>query len=181
MPEKILYTAEAVSTGAGRNGHVTTSDGRIDLDLRFPKELGGDGQGANPELLFAAGYAACFHSALQLIARNAKADITDSTVTARVGIGPEDGGAFGLEVTLVVGLPNVPADPGSGADRVGAPGVPVLAGDPGQHHGEPGARLSLRLRRLGLRDAGQPLQGMPEFQGRHGLRADPPDVGEGVG
>lgn len=110
MPEKILYTAEAVSTGAGRNGHVTTSDGRIDLDLRFPKELGGDGQGANPELLFAAGYAACFHSALQLIARNAKADITDSTVTARVGIGPEDGGAFGLEVTLVVGLPNVPAD-----------------------------------------------------------------------
>jgi lipoyl-dependent peroxiredoxin len=110
MPEKILYTAEAIATGAGRNGHVTTSDGRLDLDLRFPKELGGDGQGANPELLFAAGYAACFHSALQLIARNAKADITDSTVTARVGIGPEDGGAFGLEVTLVVGLPNVPAD-----------------------------------------------------------------------
>jgi lipoyl-dependent peroxiredoxin len=109
MPEKILYTAEAVSTGAGRNGHVTTPDGRLDLDMRFPKELGGDGQGANPELLFAAGYAACFHSALQLIARNAKADITGSTVTARVGIGPEDGGAFGLEVTLVVGLPNVPA------------------------------------------------------------------------
>jgi lipoyl-dependent peroxiredoxin len=110
MPEKILYTAEAVSTGAGRNGHVRTSDGRLDLDLRFPKELGGDGQGANPELLFAAGYAACFHSALQLIARNAQADITDSTVTARVGLGPEDGGAFGLEVTLVVGLPNVPAE-----------------------------------------------------------------------
>jgi osmotically inducible protein OsmC len=110
MPEKILYTAEAVSTGAGRNGHVTTTDGQLDLDLRFPKELGGDGQGANPELLFAAGYAACFHSALQLLARNAKADITDSTVTARVGIGPDDGGAFGLEVTLVVALPHVPAD-----------------------------------------------------------------------
>jgi osmotically inducible protein OsmC len=109
MPEKILYTAEAVSTGAGRNGHVTTPDGRLDLDMRFPKELGGDGQGANPELLFAAGYAACFHSALQGVARSAKADITGSTVTARVGIGPEDGGAFGLEVTLVVGLPNVPA------------------------------------------------------------------------
>jgi osmotically inducible protein OsmC len=108
MPEKILYTAEAVSTGAGRNGHVTTSDGRLDLDMRFPKELGGDGQGANPELLFAAGYAACFHSALQSVARAAKADITGSTVTARVGIGPDDGG-FGLEVTLVVGLPNVPA------------------------------------------------------------------------
>jgi lipoyl-dependent peroxiredoxin len=110
MPEKILYTAEAVSTGAGRNGHVSTTDGQLDLDLRFPKELGGDGQGANPELLFAAGYAACFHSALQLLARNAKADITDSIVTARVGIGPEDGGAFGLEVALVVALPHVPAD-----------------------------------------------------------------------
>jgi lipoyl-dependent peroxiredoxin len=110
MPEKILYTAEAISTGAGRNGHVTTSDGRLDLDMRFPKEMGGDGQGANPELLFAAGYAACFHSALQAVARNAKADITDSTVTTRVGIGPEDGGAFGLEVTLVIALPNVPAE-----------------------------------------------------------------------
>jgi lipoyl-dependent peroxiredoxin len=110
MPEKILYTAEAVSTGAGRNGHVSTTDGQLDLDLRFPKELGGDGQGANPELLFAAGYAACFHSALQLLARNAKADITDSTVTARVGIGPEADGAFGLEVALVVALPHVPAD-----------------------------------------------------------------------
>jgi hypothetical protein len=59
----ILYTAEALSTGAGRDGHVTTTDGRIDFDMAIPKEMGGSGNGANPEELFAAGYAACFHSA----------------------------------------------------------------------------------------------------------------------
>jgi lipoyl-dependent peroxiredoxin len=60
MPDTVLYTAEAVSTGDGRNGHVTSSDHRIDLDLAFPPELGGSGAGSNPEQLFAAGYAACF-------------------------------------------------------------------------------------------------------------------------
>jgi osmotically inducible protein OsmC len=109
MPEKILYTAEALSTGDGRNGHVTSSDGRVDFDLAFPKEMGGTGEGSNPEQLFAAGYAACFHSALRITARNAKADVDGSTVTARVGIGP-DGQAYGLAVTLLIHLPNVPAD-----------------------------------------------------------------------
>jgi Ohr subfamily peroxiredoxin len=109
MPEKILYTAEALSTGDGRNGHVTSSDNRLDFDLRFPKEMGGTGEGTNPEQLFAAGYAACFHSALRITGRNAKADVDDSTVTARVGIGP-DGPGFGLAVTLLIHLPNVPAD-----------------------------------------------------------------------
>lgn len=109
MPDKILYTAEALSTGDGRNGHVTTSDGRLELDLAFPKEMGGSGEGTNPEQLFASGYAACFHSALRLTARAAKADVTDSTVTAQVGIGP-DGPAFGLAVTLQIHLPNVPAE-----------------------------------------------------------------------
>jgi lipoyl-dependent peroxiredoxin len=109
MPDKILYTAEALSTGDGRNGHVGSSDGRLDLDLAFPKEMGGSGDGTNPEQLFAAGYAACFHSALRITAKNAKADIEGSTVTAQVGIGP-DGQAFGLAVTLLVHLPNVPAD-----------------------------------------------------------------------
>ena len=70
--------------------------------------MGGSGNGTNPEQLFAAGYAACFHSALQLVAGQAKADITDSAVGARVGIGPTDGGGFGLSVTLEVTLPNVP-------------------------------------------------------------------------
>jgi osmotically inducible protein OsmC len=106
MPDKILYMAEAVSTGDGRNGHVTTSDTRIDLDLAMPPELGGTGDGANPEQLFACGYAACFHSALRLSARQSKADMTGSTVTVRVGIGPH-GENVGLAVTLLIQLPNV--------------------------------------------------------------------------
>ena len=104
-----IYTAEALSTGAGRDGHVRTTDGRIDLDLAVPTEMGGSGQGSNPEQLFAAGYAACFHSALQMVARASRADITDSSVGARVGIGRQ-GEGFGLEVTLEVVLPHVPAD-----------------------------------------------------------------------
>ncbi|AOW93391.1 organic hydroperoxide resistance protein [Rhodococcus sp. WMMA185] len=104
----VLYTAEALATGEGRNGHARTSDGRLDLNLAIPAEMGGSGDGTNPEQLFAAGYAACFHSALQLIARQVKADVTDSAVGARVGIGPIDGGGFGLAVTLEVSLPHLP-------------------------------------------------------------------------
>ncbi len=105
-----IYTAEALATGAGRNGHVLTKDGRVDLDLAVPTEMGGSGQGANPEQLFAAGYAACFHSALQMVAREAKANLGESSVGARVGIGPRDGGGFGLEVTLEVVIPALPHD-----------------------------------------------------------------------
>jgi osmotically inducible protein OsmC len=106
MPDKVLYTAEATSTGDGRNGHVVSSDRRIDLDLAMPPELGGTGSGANPEQLFAAGYAACFHSALRQASRRAGVDPGDSTVTAYVGVGPE-GEAFGLVVTLVIGIPGL--------------------------------------------------------------------------
>ncbi|QNG17634.1 organic hydroperoxide resistance protein [Rhodococcus triatomae] len=106
----IVYTAEALATGAGRNGHARTSDGRLDLELAIPTEMGGSGDGTNPEQLFAAGYAACFHSALQLVARQEKADATDSAVGARVGIGPNGDGGFGLAVTLEVTLPNLPHD-----------------------------------------------------------------------
>jgi Ohr subfamily peroxiredoxin len=104
MPERVLYTAEATSTGDGRNGHVTTSDGRIDLDLALPQAMGGTGAGANPEELFAAGYAACFHSALRLVAGREHAPLGDSTVTAEVGIGP-DGDSFGLVATLIIHVP----------------------------------------------------------------------------
>lgn len=106
----VLYTAEALATGEGRNGHTRTTDGRVDLDLAIPTEMGGNGNGANPEQLFAAGYAACFHSALQLVGRQDKADISDSSVGARVGIGSIDGGGFGLTVTLEVSLPHLPHD-----------------------------------------------------------------------
>lgn len=102
-----LYTAEAVATGSGRNGHVRTDDARIDLDLAAPEALGGNGQGSNPEQLFASGYAACFHGALQLVAREAGKDVGDSSVGAKVGIGKTDDG-MGLEVTLEVVIPNLP-------------------------------------------------------------------------
>ncbi|WP_068424949.1 organic hydroperoxide resistance protein [Piscicoccus intestinalis] len=102
-----LYTAEAIATGAGRDGHARSVDGRIDLDLATPKEMGGSGEGANPEQLFAAGYATCFHSALQLVARKERVELGDSSVGARVGIGPNDTGGFELDVTLEVVIPDV--------------------------------------------------------------------------
>ena len=107
---KIVYTAEALATGEGRNGRARSSDGRLDFDLAIPEAMGGSGQGTNPEQLFAAGYAACFHSALQMVARQNKADITDSSVGARVGIGPNDAGGFALEVALEVTLPKLGHD-----------------------------------------------------------------------
>jgi osmotically inducible protein OsmC len=104
---QVLYTAEAISTGEGRNGRVASADGVLDLALAAPKEMGGPGGAPNPELLFAAGYAACFHSALRLVARRAKASVDGSAVTARVGIGPNDSGGYGLTVGLIVTLPGV--------------------------------------------------------------------------
>jgi Ohr subfamily peroxiredoxin len=104
-----LYTAEALATGGGRNGHVATTDNLIDLDLAVPAVMGGTGNGANPEQLFAAGYAACFHSALQMAARERKVSIEGSSVGAQVHIGQIEGG-FGLAVTLEVVLPDVPVD-----------------------------------------------------------------------
>ncbi|MFE9958722.1 organic hydroperoxide resistance protein [Micromonospora sp. NPDC005299] len=104
---QVLYTASAQATGDGRDGHVRTSDGGLDLDLAVPKEMGGAGGATNPEQLFAAGYAACFHSALRLVARKARADVSNSVVEAEVGIGPNGSGGYGLAVTLVVDLPAV--------------------------------------------------------------------------
>ena len=105
---KVLYTAEATATGDGRNGHVTSSDRMIDADVRAPAELGGAGGATNPEQLFAAGYAACFHNALRRVARVAGADVTGSQVTARVGIGRVNPNQFGLTVALDIALPAVP-------------------------------------------------------------------------
>ncbi|MEV1157368.1 organic hydroperoxide resistance protein [Micromonospora chokoriensis] len=107
---QVLYTASATASGDGRDGHVETSDGTLALDLAVPKEMGGAGGGANPEQLFAAGYAACFHGALRVVARRAKVDVTGSVVAAEVGIGPNGSGSFGLTVQLVVDLPAVPRE-----------------------------------------------------------------------
>ncbi|MEZ2389683.1 organic hydroperoxide resistance protein [bacterium RCC_150] len=102
-----LYTAEALATGGGRNGHVATTDNLIDLKLAVPAAMGGTGNGANPEQLFAAGYAACFHSALQMAARERNVSVEGSSVGAQVHIGQIEGG-FGLAVTLEVVIPGVP-------------------------------------------------------------------------
>ena len=104
-----LYTAEALATGGGRNGHVTTPSGRVDFDMAVPESMGGSGNGSNPEELFAAGYATCFHSALQSVARSRKVDLGDSSVGARVHILPNDEGGFVLAVDLEVVIPELDA------------------------------------------------------------------------
>lgn len=106
---KPIYTAEALSTGEGRSGHVRTSDGKLDFDLTPPKEMDGSDTGTNPEQLFAAGYAACFHSALLGVAKQEGNDLGDSTVGARVSLGKGNGG-FDLAVTLEVVIPGFERD-----------------------------------------------------------------------
>lgn len=106
---KILYEAVATSSG-GRTGQAKSSDGRLAVTLDTVKELGGaGGTGTNPEQLFAAGYSACYHSALKFVAGQKKVKVpADSAVTAHVGIGPnEKGVGFALDVTLEVSLPGL--------------------------------------------------------------------------
>jgi lipoyl-dependent peroxiredoxin len=103
----VLYTAEATATG-GREGHARTSDGRLDVDLDVPNEMGGTGgPGTNPEQLFAAGYAACFQSAMLRFATGRGLDLTDACLTARVGIGLVPGGGFGLVAALDLQAPRL--------------------------------------------------------------------------
>ncbi|WP_342327526.1 organic hydroperoxide resistance protein [Pedobacter sp. FW305-3-2-15-E-R2A2] len=104
---KVLYTAAATATG-GRNGQVKSSDGVLDLEVRMPKALGGAQDGyTNPEQLFAAGYSACFDSALNLVIKTGKITTGVTTVTAEVSIGQNDTGGFGLAVKMAVNIPGV--------------------------------------------------------------------------
>lgn len=104
----VVYTASATATGEGRGGNTRSSDGVLDLSLAVPKEMGGPGGAlTNPEQLFAAGYAACFHGALKLVAQQKKITISDTAVTADVGIGPNDAGGFYLTVALSVEIAGV--------------------------------------------------------------------------
>jgi osmotically inducible protein OsmC len=106
---RILYTAEAVTEG-GRAGHGRTSDGRLDVMLSAPEDMGGEGgPGTNPEQLFAVGYGACFQSALLGVAKGRQLDASDSQITARVGIGPTGHGGFGLQVALDLHAPHLSA------------------------------------------------------------------------
>lgn len=121
MSVQVLYTAEATAVG-GREGHIKSSDGVLEAKLALPKQLGGPGGAAtNPEQLFAAGYAACFESAVRFVAREQKVALTETAVTAQVGVGPRAAGGFGLTVALKVSLP--------GVDRTVAEGLVKFAHD----------------------------------------------------
>lgn len=104
---KTMYTAVSTAKG-GRAGSVKTDDGKIDMQLSVPKSMGGDdGSGTNPEQLFASGYAACYGSALQAVAKKEKVDLGDFSVTANVDIGTTENGDFQLAVILDTYIPNI--------------------------------------------------------------------------
>ena len=108
MSIEVVFTAESTATGGGRDGHVKSTTGRIDLDTRPPKEMGGSGEGVNPELLFSAGYAACFLGALRLVAKNDGVALDDATgITAQVGFGKDPAGGFGINANLIGYLPGL--------------------------------------------------------------------------
>ena len=109
MSISAVYTAEATATG-GRDGRSKVSDGSLDIKLAVPIEMGGKGDGNNPEQLFAAGYAACYIGAMKFATTQDKtlAKVpADTTVTAKVGIGSRSEGGFGLKVALVVTMPGL--------------------------------------------------------------------------
>ena len=104
---KTLYTIGTTAKG-GREGHVKSDNGVLDLEVRHPKALGGANDDfANPEMLFAAGYSACFDSALNRVIKLSKIETGETTVTAKVGIGQIENGGFGLEVELHANVPGV--------------------------------------------------------------------------
>jgi Ohr subfamily peroxiredoxin len=107
---KALYTAEATVTGGRMNGHGRTTDGQLEVDLRLPKELGGEGDGTNPEELFAVGYAACFEGALGTVARRSKLETGDVSIDSRVSLVTTEERAFTVAVELHVTLPSVDDD-----------------------------------------------------------------------
>jgi osmotically inducible protein OsmC len=105
-----LYTAEAHVTGGRAQGHGRTSDGALEVDLRAPTEMGGEGGGTNPEELFAVGYAACFESALGAVARRRKVDAGDVAIDSKVSLYPNEDRGFELGVELDVTLPAIEDD-----------------------------------------------------------------------
>lgn len=116
---RTIYTAEATVTGGRADGRGRTADGLLDVHLRLPPELGGDGQGTNPEQLFAVGFAACFESALGAVARRERAEVGDVSIESRVGLHPTEERGFKLSVQMDVSLPQV-SDPELAASLVAA-------------------------------------------------------------
>jgi lipoyl-dependent peroxiredoxin len=107
---KAIYTAEAHVTGGRAEGHGKTSDGALEVDLRLPAEMGGEGGGTNPEQLFAVGYAACFEGAIGAVARRQKVDTEDVEIDSKVSLHPGEERTFKLSVALDVTLPSVEGD-----------------------------------------------------------------------
>ena len=107
---KVIYTAEAHVTGGRLAGHGRTTDGALEVDIRIQSELGGEGGGTNPEQLFAVGFAACFESAMSVVARREKRDADDAQIESKVNLIPTEERGFGLAVELDVQLPSV-SDP----------------------------------------------------------------------
>jgi Ohr subfamily peroxiredoxin len=114
-----LYTANAHVTGGRAEGHGVTSDGNLDVQLRYPKELGGEGDGTNPEELFAVGFAACFESALGAVARRQKTELGEFAIDSQVSLFPTEERGFKLGVELDVTLPAV-EDPAAAVELVAA-------------------------------------------------------------
>jgi Ohr subfamily peroxiredoxin len=119
MTTKTLYSAEATVTGGRAEGHATTSDGALEVDLRLPEEMGGHGGGTNPEQLFAVGYAACFEGALGATARREHVELGEVSITSHVNLHPTEEHTFKLSVELDVTLPDV-ADPALAVKLVAA-------------------------------------------------------------
>lgn len=113
-----IYTAIAHANGGGRDGHVRSESDRIDLDMRPPKEMGGSGEGTNPEELFAAGYAGCFLGAFHAAGKQLGKDTTDAGVSTSVGIGKREPTGFQIEVTHDVHAPKLSADEAREVARV---------------------------------------------------------------
>jgi Ohr subfamily peroxiredoxin len=104
---KEIYTAEATVTGGRAQGHGRTADGALDVQLRLPKEMGGEEQGTNPEELFAVGFAACFEGAIGVVGRRERAEVGDVLIDSRVSLLPTEERGFKLAVKLDVNLPQV--------------------------------------------------------------------------
>jgi len=107
MAERVIYTAGAHVTGGRAAGHGRSSDGAVEVDLRLPTEMGGEGGGTNPEQLFAIGFAACFEGAIGVIARRLRVEADDAAIDSTVSLIPTEDRAFKLGVTLDVTLPSV--------------------------------------------------------------------------
>ena len=104
---RVLYTAEATVTGGRADGHGRTNDGKLEVNLRLPKEMGGDGAGTNPEQLFAVGFAACFEGAIGAVGRRERAEVGDVSIDSRVSLHPTEERGFKLSAELHVTLPQV--------------------------------------------------------------------------